>query len=101
MVTDKELERARQDKDFEEEVSLVKTGPAQPALGPSDSSDSGNDLPASQPDTDSDRHNTGERPQVENTGEEPLEDDVEPDTIVSESKAGLAYTPPDPDRNGG
>ena|SRR5690554_892581 len=101
MVTDKDLERARQDKDFEEEVSLTGTGLTEPNLGPSDSSDSGSDMPASRPDTDSDRHNTGERPQVENTGEEPLEDDVEPDKIVSEDDAGLAYTPPDPERNGG
>lgn len=101
MVTDKDLERAQQGKDYEEEVSLLKTGLTRPAMGPSDSSDSGNDLPANQPDTDSDRNNTGERPQVENTGEEPLEDDVEPDNIVPESEAGLAYTPPDPERNGG
>ncbi|MDS1140464.1 MatE family transporter [Pusillimonas sp. SM2304] len=100
MVTDKDLELARQDKD-EEEANVLKTGLTEPALGPSDSSDSGNDLPANQPDTDSDRHNTGERPQVENTGEAPLEDDVEPDRVVSESEAGLAYTPPDPERNGG
>jgi len=101
MVTDKDLARARQDKDFDETASLVKTGATQPALGPSDSSDSGNDLPADMPDTDSDRHNTGERPQVENTGEEPLEDDIEPDRIVPDEEAGLARTPPDPVRNGG
>lgn len=101
MVTDKDLERAQQGKDFEEEASLVKTGLTRPALGPSDSSDSGNDLPTDMPDTDSDRQNTGERPQVENTGEEPLQDDVEPDKIVSGDKAGLAHTPADPVRNGG
>ena len=101
MVTDKDLERARQGKDFEEEASLLDTGLTRPAMGPSDSSDSGNDLPAYRPDTDSDRHNTGERPQVENTGEEPLQDDVETDKIVPEDDAGLAYTPPDPERNGG
>jgi len=101
MVTDKDLERAQQGKDFEETASLVKTGATRPALGPSDSSDSGNDLPADMPDTDSDRHNTGERAQVENTGDEPLEDDIEPDKIVPDEKAGLAHTPPDPVRNGG
>lgn len=101
MVTDKELEQARQEKDFEEETSLLKTGLAQPPLGPGDSSDSGSDLSASDADTDSDRQNTGQRPQVENTGEEPLSEDLEPDAIVPARKAGLAYTSPDPARNGG
>lgn len=101
MVTDKDIERARQGKDYEEEASLVKSGPTRPALGPSDSSDSANDLPAEQPDTDSDRYNTGERPQVENTGEAPLNEDVEADAIVPGSKAGLAYTRPTLERNGG
>lgn len=101
MVTDKDLDRARQGKDFDEVASLVKTGATRPALGPSDSSDSGNDLPPDMPDTDSDRQNTGERPQVENTGDEPLEDDIEPDRIVPDEEAGLAHTPPDPVRNGG
>ncbi|MFW7340566.1 MatE family transporter [Pollutimonas sp. H1-120] len=89
------------DREFEEEASLLKTGPTEPALGPSDSSDSGNDLPASMPDTDSDRQNTGERPQVENTEEGPLEEDVEPDKIVPAERAGLATSPPNPERNGG
>lgn len=89
------------DREFEEEAGLLKTGRAEPALGPSDSSDSGSDLPASMPDTDSDRQNTGERPQVENTGEGPLDEDVEPDKIVPAEAAGLATTPPDPERNGG
>jgi len=53
------------------------------------------------PDTDSDRNNTGERPQVENKGEAPLDDDIEPDKIVPADNAGLAHTPPDPVRNGG
>src|SRR5690606_27182396 len=101
MVTDKDLDRARQGKEYEEEVSLIKTGATRPALGPSDSSDSGNDLPADRPDTDSDRNNTGDRPQVENTGEAPLAEDVEPDRIVPGSNAGLAYTRPSPERNGG
>ncbi len=91
----------KRDREFEEEASLLKNGPTEPALGPSDSSDSGNDLPAGMPDTDSDRQNTGERPQVENTGEAPLEEDVEPDKIVPAEDAGLATSPPDPERNGG
>lgn len=101
MVTDKDIERARQDRDFEEEGSLLKTGLTEPAFGPSDSSDSGSDALGEGPDTDSDRANTGERPQVENTGDEPLNDDIEADRIVPGSKAGLAHTPPDPERNGG
>lgn len=101
MVTDKDLERAQRDRDYEEEGSLLKTGRTEPALGPGDSSDSGNDIPANMPDTDSDRENTGERPQVENTGEEPLHEDIEVDRIVSEGEAGLSHTPPDPERNGG
>ncbi|HEY9281618.1 MAG TPA: MatE family transporter [Eoetvoesiella sp.] len=101
MMTDKELERAQQDKEFQEEGSLVKTELTRPVLGPSDSSDSGSDRPAYMPDTDSDRNNTGERPQVENTGDEPLQDDIEPDKIVPSDEAGLAHTPADPVRNGG
>ncbi|WP_233582626.1 MatE family transporter [Candidimonas sp. SYP-B2681] len=101
MVKDKDLELAQQSREFEEEVSLVKTGRTEPVLGPSDSSDSGQDIPLGMPDTDSDRENTGERPQVENTGEEPLNEDIEADKIVSEDDVGLARTPPDPERNGG
>jgi len=101
MVTDKDLEQARQGKEYQEEASLVKTGPTQPALGPSDSSDSGSDMPAGMPETDSDRHSTGERPQVENTGEDPLQDDIEPDKVVPDDEAGLARTSADPVRNGG
>ncbi|WP_233214113.1 MatE family transporter [Pollutimonas nitritireducens] len=101
MVTDRDLERALQDRDFSEEASLTETGRSEPAFGPSDSSDSGSDIAPNMPDTDSDRENTGERPQAENTGEEPLDDDIEPDRIVQEDDAGLARTPPDPVRNGG
>lgn len=101
MVTDKDLEQAQQDRDYAEEASLIKTGRTEPALGPSDSSDSGNDIPLDMPDTDSDRQNTGERPQVENTGEGPLNDDIEADKIVPQEDAGLSHTPPDPVRNGG
>ena len=101
MVTDKDLELAQRDREYPEEASLIKTDRTEPALGPSDSSDSGNDIPPSMPDTDSDRQSTGERPQVENTGEEPLHEDIEPDKIVSEDEVGLARTPPDPERNGG
>ena len=101
MVTDKDLERAQQDRDYEEEASLIETGAVEPAFGPSDSSDSASDMPSGMPDTDSDRNNTGERPSVENTGDEPLDDDIEPDAIIPEAEAGLSHTPPDPERNGG
>lgn len=101
MVTDRDIARAQQDRDYEQEGSTLKTGPTEPAFGPSDSSDSGSDMPVNVPDTDSDRSNTGERPDVENRGEGPLDEDIEPDKIVSEDRAGLARTPPDPERNGG
>ncbi|HWL29365.1 MAG TPA: MatE family transporter [Burkholderiaceae bacterium] len=101
MVTDRDIERAMQDREYAEEGSPLKTGPTEPAFGPSDSSDSASDMPASAPDTDSDRSNTGERPDVENRGEGPLDEDIEPDKVVSEDRAGLAHTPPDPERNGG
>jgi|GEM_PF-3539438 len=71
-----------------------------PRIGPSDSSDTTSELPDSFPDTDSDRRNTGERASVENR-RDPAGDDVEPDKVVPEDKAGLARTPPDPERNGG
>lgn len=101
MVTQKDLDRARQDKEVAEEAALQKSGPTQLSLGPSDSSDSTNDLTGVAPDTDSDRNSTGERPQVENTGDEPLQNDIEPDKIILKERAGLAHTPPDPVRNGG
>ncbi|NGM86149.1 MatE family transporter [Parapusillimonas sp. SGNA-6] len=90
-----------QDREYDEEGSTTRTGPTEPAFGPSDSSDSASDMPARAPDTDSDRSNTGERPDVENRGQGPLDEDIEPDKIVSEDRAGLAHTPPDPERNGG
>jgi len=98
---EQQLDQIEQDKDFDEEVDLRSARLSEPALGPSDSSDSGSDMPRNMPDTDSDRNNTGERPQVENTGDAPLDDDVEPDEVVPEERAGLAHTPPDPARNGG
>ena len=98
---EQELDELQPDRDFAEEVSPLETGLTEAAFGPSDSSDSASDMPRNMPDTDSDRNNTGERPQVENTGEGPLNDDVEPDTVVPSDRAGLAHTPPDPERNGG
>jgi|GEM_PF-5657908 hypothetical protein len=72
-----------------------------PHIGPSDSSDSANDLPESMQDTDSDRQSTGERPAVENRPNIASGEDVDIDKEVSSDDAGLAHTPPDPARNGG
>lgn len=71
-----------------------------PKIGPSDSSDTASELPDDFPDTDSDRRNTGERPEVENR-RDPAGEDIEPDKVVPERDAGLAHSPPDPERNGG
>ncbi|MFT0545179.1 MatE family transporter [Allopusillimonas ginsengisoli] len=101
MVTHKDIERAQQNREVGGQGSLLETGLTEPAFGPSDSSDSGSDAIGEGPDTDSDRANTGGRAQVENTGDEPLNDDIEADRIVPEDRAGLAHTPPDPERNGG
>lgn len=97
----KEMLIAEQKRDYNEEASLVKEGLTRPPLGPSDSSDSGSDQPLAAPDTDSDRFNTGERADVENDGDGPIADDLLPDDIVPEDEAGLARTPPSPERNGG
>lgn len=74
---------------------------ADPGIGPSDTSDSVNELPEELQDTDSDRQSTGERPSVEETPDVSSGEDVDVDRNVSEDEAGLAHTPPDPVRNGG
>lgn len=74
---------------------------ADPGIGPSDTSDSVNELPEELQDTDSDRQSTGERPSVEETPDLSSGEDVDVDRNVSEDEAGLAHTPPDPARNGG
>jgi len=89
------------EREFIEQADTTRTGRTEPPLGPSDSSDSANDLPPDAPDTDSDRSSTGERAEVENTKNEPAADDVQPDKIVPEDQAGLAHTPPNPVDNGG
>lgn len=38
---------------------------------------------------------------MENDGDGPIADDLLPDDIVPEDEAGLARTPPSPERNGG
>lgn len=77
------------------------TSRADPGIGPSDTSDSVNDLPQDMQDTDSDRQSTGERPSVEERPNIASGEDVDVDREVSEDEAGLARTPPDPVRNGG
>src|SRR5690606_37814415 len=72
-----------------------------PHIGPSDSSDSANDLPEELRDTDTDRHATGERPSVEERPNVASGEDVDVDRTVTEEEAGLAHTPPAPARNGG
>lgn len=72
-----------------------------PGIGPSDTSDSVNDLPEEIQDIDSDREATGERPSVEKRPDAASGEDVDVDRTVSEEEAGLAHTPPDPVRNGG
>jgi len=71
-----------------------------PGIGPSDTSDSINDLPEEMRDTDSDRQSTGERASVEERPNIASGEDVDVDRNVSEAEAGLAYTPRDPARNG-
>jgi hypothetical protein len=90
-----------QNREYAEQAATVSTGRADPAFGPSDSSDSASDMPQDAGDTDSDRYSTGERADVENTADDEIADDVAPDRIVDEDEAGLARTPPDPERNGG
>jgi hypothetical protein len=74
---------------------------SEPGIGPSDTSDSVNDLPEEMQDTDSDRHATGERPSVEERPDISSGEDVDVDRTVFEDEAGLSTTPPDPVRNGG
>lgn len=89
-----------QDKLAAELQRLQEDPRTNPKIGPSDSSDTASELPENFPDTDSDRRNTGERAAVENQRDS-AGDDVEPDKVVSGSGAGLARTPPNPERNGG
>lgn len=78
-----------------------KRGPrsrhATPALGPSDSSDSGSDLPDGDvtdddvegSDGDSDRYGTGEHPGAGNEHGPRIAGDIETDRIVGADEAGL------------
>jgi len=72
-----------------------------PGIGPSDSSDSVNDLPEEMRDTDTDRQSTGERPSVEERPNIASGEDVDVDRNVSADEAGVSRSPPDPARNGG
>lgn len=90
-------------KSFGQQAAMNPDGTARsdPGIGPSDSSDSINDLPEEQQDTDSDRQSTGERASVENRPNIASGEDVDVDREVSEEEAGVSHTPPDPAQNGG
>ena len=82
--------------------AFIQPGRTEPDFGPSDSSDSPSDMPESRrSDAGTDRQSTGERPDVEDSGTALDADDIQPDKIVPQERAGLAHTPPDPERNGG
>lgn len=73
-----------------------------PDVGPSDTSDSANDVPPSQAHTDSDSQSTGERESVEpNLGDDEDGADIMPDRITGEREAGISHAPPNPVKNGG
>lgn len=76
-------------------------GSIRPVVGPSDSSDSPSDRPASDAFTDSDSQHTGKRPDVDPSVRDETGEDIEPDAVADESQVGLAHTRPDPVRNGG
>lgn len=79
----------------------VQALPRPPGLGPSDSSDSGSDLPGPAGDLDTDSQGTGERESVDPDLIDDSGADIEVDRIVDEDEAGLAHSRPDPARNGG
>jgi len=80
---------------------LYHAAPRRPGLGPSDSSDSGSDLPGSAGANDSDAQGTGERESVDPTLPDDTGEDIDADRVVGEDEAGLAHSRPDPVRNGG
>ncbi|RXN91649.1 MatE family transporter [Achromobacter aloeverae] len=82
-------------------ASGIPPGHGNRSLGPSDSSDSGSDLGADAPDTDTDAVGTGERADVENDQGDGRSRDIGIDRVVNDDGAGLAHTRPDPARNGG
>jgi len=88
------------DDDLAAQLRRDGQGRSYPRVGPSDSSDTASEAPGQASESGSDRRNTGERAQVENT-RDPAGADVEPDSVVPEDQAGLAHTRPDPVRNGG
>ncbi|MVW79874.1 MatE family transporter [Bordetella sp. 02P26C-1] len=69
-------------------------------FGPSDSSDSASDRPGHP--ADSDAPGTGERASADLPTAQPEDaQDIDIDQEVNADDAGLARTPPDPERNGG
>lgn len=68
----------------------------EPDLGPSDSSDSANDLPPGWAGNDSDAAGTGERAAVDSPPNARDSPDILPDAIVGADEAGLEDIPEDP-----
>lgn len=83
--------------------SRIPDAVGSPPAGPSDSSDSPSDLPASSPqrDSDSDAQGTGDRPTADPLTPENPGSDISPDHVVDETGAGVSHAPPDAVRNGG
>lgn len=73
----------------------------EPSFGPGDTSDSANDVPLEYHGRDSDSHGTGSR-----AGADPLESEAQPadndfNQLVDADDAGVSYSAPDAERNGG
>ena len=72
-----------------------------PSLGPGDSSDSGNDVPAAYQGRDSDSRGTGDRASADPLEKETPAEDIDTDRPVDANEAGVSHSAPDPVRNGG
>ena len=81
-------------------AAASQDGRTSPGLGPSDSTDSGSDLPASGADTDSDAQGTGERESTDPLEHIPEGKDIGADSVVDENSAGVSHARPEPARNG-
>lgn len=75
-------------------------GRALPGYGPSDSTDSGSDLPREQANTDSDAQGSGERKSVNRRDRDSDAGDIDVDAVVDEEQAGVSHRQPSPTRNG-
>ena len=84
-----------------EEIADVVSGHDNGSLGPSDTSDSGSDVPENFRGRDSDSQGTGARAGVEPVDLESPADDLDAERIVGEDEAGISHSAPDPVKNGG